>query len=80
MSNKWNKWFPNSTGRDMPMTSRFGIEHNKATEYLRLQPVKTHVGIEHGLEAPKRRKPLGYLWGTSFHSSAQRPTHHIDPA
>tara|TARA_B100000287_G_scaffold430814_1_gene486791 strand:+ start:415 stop:858 length:444 start_codon:yes stop_codon:yes gene_type:complete len=33
------KWFPNSTGRDVPMTSRFGIEHNKSCEFLRPTPV-----------------------------------------
>ena len=29
------KWYPNSTGREMPMTSRFGIENNKTCENLR---------------------------------------------
>tara|TARA_E500000178_G_C16731045_1_gene621606 strand:- start:361 stop:660 length:300 start_codon:yes stop_codon:yes gene_type:complete len=32
-------WFPNSTGRDTPMTSRFGIEHNKMCENLRPPPI-----------------------------------------
>tara|TARA_B100000902_G_scaffold316361_1_gene307653 strand:+ start:4846 stop:5187 length:342 start_codon:yes stop_codon:yes gene_type:complete len=35
----YKRWFPNSTGRDIPMTSRFGIEHNKSCEFLRPKPV-----------------------------------------
>ncbi len=33
------KWFPNSTGREVYMTSRFGIEHNKSCEFLRPDPI-----------------------------------------
>jgi len=41
IKNKFTKkWFPNSTGRDIPMTSRFGIEHNKFNTFLISSPIK----------------------------------------
>tara|TARA_B110000971_G_scaffold168784_1_gene173239 strand:- start:270 stop:560 length:291 start_codon:yes stop_codon:yes gene_type:complete len=33
-------WLPNSTGRDIPMTSRFGLENNKYNTFLIRSPSK----------------------------------------
>lgn len=35
------QWFPNSTGRDVPMTSRFGIERNSMNKVFLTEPTRT---------------------------------------
>ena len=75
------KWFPNSTGRDTPMTSRFGVEHNKSCENLRPDPVfipdeqKVRIKIlpvspvEPKLNAPQKRNKSLFrrgLWGMNL--------------
>lgn len=77
----FKKWFPNSTGRDTPMTSRFGIEHNKSCENLRPGPIfipderKVTVKIlpvspvESKLNAPQKRNKSLFrrgLWGLNM--------------
>lgn len=73
------KWFPNSTGRDIPMTSRFGIENNHKIAHLR--PIELIIPEENmikviiipispivrKLDAPLPKNKIGRLWGMSFH-------------
>lgn len=34
-----SQWFPNATGRDIPMTSRFGVEQNVRNTVIESQPL-----------------------------------------
>ena len=73
------KWFPNSTGRDVPMTSKFGIENNHKIAHLRpielIIPEENMIKVKiipispivRKLDAPLPKKKIGRLWGTSFH-------------
>lgn len=51
------KWFPNSTGRDMPMTSRFGIENNRFNTFLIKSPIKLPK-LKYTINLPKIKSPI----------------------
>ena len=53
------QWFPIATGRDMPMTSRFGIERNNKvfltnSQICTLSPVPIRFPIHHRLQKDPR--------------------------
>jgi len=51
------KWFPNTTGRDMPMTSRFGIENNRFNTFLIKSPIK-FSNLSPSIKLPKLKYPV----------------------
>ena len=63
------QWFPNSTGRDVPMTSRLGIERNSINKVFltepptrTLPPIPVVFPIQHHLQKdprwPEKLAPL----------------------
>ena len=54
-----SQWFPNATGRDIPMTSRFGVEQNVRNTVTELQPltlppIPKSIPMQHHLQKNTR--------------------------
>ena len=54
-----SQWFPNATGRDIPMTSRFGVEQNvrntvTESQPLTLPPIPKSIPMQHHLQKNTR--------------------------